>query len=91
MFGVDVKAFLDENDVRYTPDVSFTGISGMGHKFDYVIPKSRTRPERLVKAINSPKRDNAMSLLFAWTDTKDSRPLNPRVVAIINDREENAA
>ena len=46
LFIEDVKTFLDTNEIRYTPDVEFTGKSGFRHRFDYVIPKSKTQPER---------------------------------------------
>ena len=39
LFHEDVVAWLDSSDVRYTPDVTFTGKSGYGHRFDFVIPK----------------------------------------------------
>ena len=47
LFIEDVQRFLEDHDVRYTPDVEFTGKSGYIHKFDFVIPKSRQQPERL--------------------------------------------
>ncbi|MFO7370808.1 MAG: DUF1828 domain-containing protein [Bacteroidales bacterium] len=38
LFFEDVVAWLDANDIRYTPGVKFTGRSGYGHLFDFVIP-----------------------------------------------------
>lgn len=40
--------------IRYTPKVKFTGKSGYDHLFDFVIPKSRQQPERIIQAINRP-------------------------------------
>ena len=45
LFFEDVVAWLDGNDVRYTPKVKFTGTSGFDHLFDFVIPKSRKQSE----------------------------------------------
>lgn len=87
LFTEDVKAFLDQNEVRYTPDVEFTGKSGFIHRFDYVIPGSKSHGERLVKAINNPSRNEATVLLFAWTDTKAIRPPRATAYAIVNDEE----
>ena len=56
-FWEDVKGFLHENDIRYTPKVKVTGKSGYDQSIDFVIPKSRNRPERLIQAINSPNRN----------------------------------
>lgn len=87
IFLEDVKRYLDKHDVRYSPDVDFVGRSGLTHHFDYVIPKSNLRPERLIKAINRPSRDAATNLLFAWEDTKETRPAKAQAYAIINDSE----
>ena len=48
LFYEDVVAWLDLHDVRYTPKVKFTGKTGYDHLFDFVIPKSRRQPERIV-------------------------------------------
>ena len=60
LFFEDVIAWLDANEIRYTPKVKFTGISGYDHLFDFVIPKSRKQPERILQAINRPTRDSAV-------------------------------
>ena len=52
LFHEDVVAWLDLSDIRYTPNVKFTGKSGYDHRFDFVIPKSRVQPERVLRAIN---------------------------------------
>ena len=86
-FLEDVTEFLDANTVRYTPDVVFPGKSGFNHRFDFVIPRSKNHPERILRAINNPNKDTATSLLFAWTDTKENRPRNAHIYAILNDTE----
>ena len=53
LFYEDVVAWLDDNDVRYTPKAKFTGTSGLDHLFDFVVPKSRRQPERIVEAIKT--------------------------------------
>jgi Domain of unknown function DUF1829/Domain of unknown function DUF1828 len=87
LFYEDVVAWLEENDIRYTPKVKFTGKSGYDHLFDFVIPKSRKQPERILQAISRPSRDEAMSTAFAWFDTREVRPPNSRAYAILNDSE----
>jgi hypothetical protein len=87
LFLEDVAHFLDEHQIRHAPDVEFTGRSGYLHKFDFLVPKSPQHPERLLKAINNPSRDTATSLLFSWTDTKDTRPPNAVAYAVLNDTE----
>jgi hypothetical protein len=88
LFFEDVVAWLDGNDVRYTPKVKFTGISGFDHLFDFVIPKSRKQSERIVQAINRPTRDNAESFIHAWSDTREVRPPESKAYALLNDTEQ---
>src|ERR1700733_11119683 len=74
LFYEDVVAWLEANEIRYTPKPKFTGTSGHDHLFDFVIPKSGKRqPERIVQAINRPTRDTAESFIFAWLDTRQVR------------------
>jgi hypothetical protein len=75
------------HDVRYTPSVKFTGKSGYDHVFDFVIPKSRKQPERIIKTINRPNRDTAQVVAFSWIDTKEVRPQDSRAFAVLNDTE----
>ncbi len=85
LFLEDVAAWLDLNDIRYTPNVKFTGKSGYDHHFDFVIPRSRQQPERILKAINRPGRDTAQAVAFSWIDTKEIRPSDSKAYAFIND------
>jgi len=88
LFYEDVVEWLDNNDIRYTPKVKLAGKTGYDHVFDFVIPKSRFQPERIVQAINKPSRDSAQSVVLAWVDTKDTRSSDSRVYALINDNEQ---
>lgn len=85
LFYEDVVAWLDANDVRYTPTVKFSGKSGYDHLFDFVIPKSRKQPERLVQTINNPSKSEAEALMFKWFDTKETRSPDSKIYAILND------
>lgn len=85
LFLEDVAAWLDVLEIRYTPKVKFTGKTGYDHVFDFVIPKSRARPERILRAINRPSRDAAMALAFSWVDTREVRPPYSRAYAVLND------
>ena len=87
LFVEDVIAWLDMSDVRYVPRMKVPGVSGFDHVFDFAIPKSRSHPERLLKAVTNPNRESAQSFAFAWLDTKDNRPPNAMAFAIINDND----
>ena len=88
LFLEDVIAWLDANEVRYTPKVKFTGISGYDHLFDFVIPKSRVQPERILHAINRPTRDTAEVFIHKWNDTREVRPRDSKAYAFLNDVEQ---
>lgn len=88
LFYEDVVAWLDLHEIRYTPKVKFTGKSGYDHLFDFVIPKSRTRPERILHTINRPSRDTAQVLAFSWIDTKEVRPVDSKAYALLNDSDQ---
>ncbi|MBI2800691.1 MAG: DUF1829 domain-containing protein [Gammaproteobacteria bacterium] len=85
LFYEDVVSWLDLSDIRYTPKVSFRGKSGYDHLFDFVIPKSKAQPERILRAISRPNRDTAQSVAFSWIDTKEVRAPQSRAYAILND------
>ena len=88
LFFEDVVAWLEANDIRYTPGAKFTGTSGYDHLFNFVIPKSRKQPERIVQAINRPTRETALSFINAWTDTRQTRPPQSKAFAMLNDNEQ---
>ena len=85
LFYEDAVAWLDQNDVRYSPEVKFTGVSGYDHKFQFLIPKSRSRPERVIQTITSPSRQTAELVAFAWIDIRDVRPPKAEAYALLND------
>lgn len=85
LFYEDVVAWLEAHDIRYTSNIKFTGRSGFDHRFDFIIPKSRDQPERIIKTINNPSRDTAQAVAFAWIDIRDTRPPDSKAYAILND------
>jgi hypothetical protein len=87
LFYEDVVAWLELVEIRYTPKVKFTGKSGFDHLFDFVIPKSRVQPERILRAINRPNRESAQVMAFSWIDTRDVRAPDSRAYAVLNDAE----
>jgi hypothetical protein len=87
LFFEDVVAWLELSEIRYTPKIKFTGKSGYDHLFDFVIPKSKAQPERIMRAISRPNRETAQATAFAWIDTREVRPPESRAYAILNDSE----
>lgn len=85
LFYDDVVGWLDLSDIRYTPKIKFTGKSGFDHMFDFVIPKFKNHPERIVQTLNNPKKDSAESLVYRWIDTQETRSADSKLYAILND------
>lgn len=88
LFREDVTAWLDIHEIRFTPNVRFTGKSGFDHTFDFVIPKSKIYPERIIRAINQSNKEKAQSTIMAWFDTKEVRPSDARAYVFLNDTEQ---
>lgn len=88
-FFEDVRNFLDSNDIRYTPRVKLAGKSGYDHGVDFLVPKSRNRPERILQAIASPKKDNIFAYLWTLNDTRAARTGQSaaEAYAFLNDQE----
>jgi hypothetical protein len=89
-FFEDVRNFLDSNDDRYTPRVKLAGKSGYDHGIDFLVPKSRTRPERILQAIAAPKKDNIFAYLWTLSDTRSARTGESaaEAYAFLNDQEQ---
>lgn len=88
LFLEDVETWLLDHEIRFTPTVKFTGKSGYDYRFDFVVPRSRQKPERVLRAINHPTRDAAQALAFAWLDTRETRSLDSVAYALLNDAEQ---
>ena len=86
LFLDDIQAFFEENEIFYSDDVQFTGISGFAHSYDFLLQRTKTKPERLCQAINSPNKSSMGNILFAWNDTKPSRKKDSQLIVILNDQ-----
>ena len=76
---------VNGRSTRYSPKIKFTGKTGYDHMFDFVIPKSKKQPERIIQTINNPKKDAAEALVVKWLDTRETRPPESRLYAFLND------
>lgn len=85
LFSEDVAVWLDQTNIRYTPTVTLKGKSGYDHRFDFIIPKSRTYPERLLRTVNRPDRNIAQAVVFSCIDTREIRPSDSLTYAFLND------
>jgi hypothetical protein len=71
LFKEDVKKFLDEIDIVYTPYFISKGSTGLEFTFDFQIAYKQT--EILIKAFNTINKLNLPHFLFTWEDVKQIR------------------
>lgn len=70
----DVTKWLDDNHIRYVPNIKVSGRSGFETKFDFVIPKSGdVAPERYIKTVGNPSESSVKNALFGWNDISQAR------------------
>lgn len=87
LFKEDVARWMDLSEIRYLQNVQFVGKSHYTHDFDFAIPRSKSAPERLIRAISNPNKDAARSFMFSWLDTRDVREPDTIAFAVLNDTE----
>ena len=87
LFKEDVAMFLESHNIPVWPDFKLTGRSGFDHKFDFGIPKTQRKPQRVVQAINNLTKDQATSFAFAVADVEAIRSEPLQALAFVNDTE----
>lgn len=85
LFKEDVELYFRSNLVVFSKDIKLTGKSGFDHNVDFLIPASQSKSERLVKAVNSPKKDPILSAIMAFNDISQVRETVTRNYVIYND------
>ncbi len=88
-FYDEVENFLDAIDARYAPNISIEGKSHLSHKFEFLISRSKQKNERLIKLLNSPKKENLKATLFTFTDLADDRNSSDKIIVFNDDTSEN--
>lgn len=86
-FKEEVRKFLDQKELEYTPNFISKGITGLEFSFDFQI--TRSNKEILIKSFNTIKRSDISSFLFSWEDVKPVREQSTQkevnAIVIIND------
>jgi len=87
VFREDVKSYLDEQELIYTPYFISKGSTGLEFTFDFQIAYRKT--EIVIKSFNSVNKMNLPHFLFTWDDIKKVREQQTEKqiigLAIIND------
>ena len=85
LFLDDIRVFFDKNEIFYTENVNFLGKSGFFYSYEYLLQRTKNKPERLCKVINNPNKQNLQNTLFMWNDTKETRNEDAKLIVFLND------
>lgn len=92
VFKEDVKKYLDEQEIVYTPQFISRGNTGLEFTFDFQI--AYRDKEIVLKSFNTLNKSNLPNFLFTWSDIRSVREqmMSKEIVglAIINDEEKEA-
>lgn len=87
LFKEDVAKFLDQASIPFFADLKLSGRSGFDHKFDFGLPKTAKKPQRVLQAINVLGKDQATSFAFAIADVRVIRRDPLQAFTFLNDVE----
>lgn len=91
LFLDDVETYFNQMEISYTEHIHLKGKSGLSHKFDFILPRNKLNPERLICVINNPTLDKVKNTMFAWNDSKVLRKDDSKLITIINDSNKNVS
>lgn len=91
LFKEDVELYFKSNDIFFSKDIKLTGKSGFDHNIDFLIPASKNKPERLIKAINTAKKDTVLSSIMAFNDINQTRETPTKNFVVYNDLEKEVS
>jgi len=86
LFNEDIEKFFKENDIYYSANVNFIGKSGLYYSYDYLLQRTKNKPERLCKVITNPTIQNFKNNAFMWNDTKETRNDDSQFIVLLNDK-----
>ncbi len=89
LFKEDVELYFRSNNIIHTRDVKMAGKSGLDNNIDFLVPSSRTKPERLIQAVNTPKKDAIRLAAFAFNDIAEIRTEQISFYVIYNDMDKS--
>jgi len=85
MFLDDIETYFNSNEVYFTKDFSVLGKTETIYTYDFLLQRTKTKPERFCKGINRLNRDRRDIALFNWADTQERRGDTGELIIIFND------
>lgn len=87
LFKEDVENYFNSKDIFPSKDIKITGKTGFDHNIDFLLTATKVKPERLIRAINNPKKDAIFGAIFAFNDILEAREQKSDNFIIYNDIE----
>jgi hypothetical protein len=87
IFKQEVENFFDEKDIRFSTNIRLIGKSGFNHQFDFIIPHSRLRPDRVLRALSHPDKNTASPYIWQVSDVRNARKDELEAIAVMNDHD----
>ena len=84
IFAEEVSNYFKENSVFCSEGIGYTGKTGNYQSFDFVIPSTNKKKEKIIKAINHPRADNYKQPLLSFVDIQELKP-NSQFIVLGND------
>ena len=89
LFYEDVFNFLYEEELAGTAEVSVSGESGIKYSIDYILPETKSKPEKLINFANNLDFNKVTNDVYMYRDVKTNRPSRnnqtPKMFIIAND------
>jgi len=80
----DIKTWLREKNVRFSPNVGIRGKNGLTFNFKIVIPGSTDVPEKFIESFNQINQGNVESTAYKWNQIKEMREGTPKLYILYN-------
>lgn len=87
LFKEEVERYFKSNEIIYSKDIKIGGKTGFDHNIDFLIPASKNKSERLIRALNAPKKDSVMAAIFSFGDIAAIREQESADYVIYNDED----
>lgn len=84
LFTEDIKIWLKERKVRYTPNVEIRGKNGVNFNFKLLIPAGDNVPERFIEPYNSIDLKRVQSIAYKWNQIKNMRESVPKIYILFD-------
>ncbi|MCL2058545.1 MAG: DUF1828 domain-containing protein [Oscillospiraceae bacterium] len=85
MFLEDIETYFNANEIFFSRDFSVLGKTETIYTYDFLLQRTKMKPERFCRGINRLTQDRRDIALFNWADTQEKRGNTGELIIIFND------